>query len=211
MRARTDHHPRHDEHHQPRAWRTDDDGGVCGLGVLQPRSAVLACSDHRFCRGWNFRRCARSDNCPALLRQGTGGAGGHLGREPCPVPGLPAALWPLHAADPDPRGQYRAGPIFVFVLLDFYVPYRRPARRRPLVDLQPHGRRPPGPGDHAKSCDGASARGRHASHLPDDFHARRGARGAVRGVARANDIHHALHGPAVRGPGLHHGRRRRGD
>ena len=56
-----------------------------------------------------FGAGARSHDRPAFLRQGTRDDGRHLGREFCPVARIPAAVWPLHAADPDPRGNIALG------------------------------------------------------------------------------------------------------
>ena len=208
-----DRHPRHDEHHQSRAWRTDDAGGLYRHDLLQPGVPFPARRDHRLLRRRAFRRRARTTDRAALLRPRTWRPGGHLGHQPHPFAGhFLILLGPFMPAIQIPEGSFRFGQYsFSFYWLALFA-FASLLVVAPVVALQQAPtsacRRAP----HAEPGNGARAWGstRAASicSLSASAPALAGFSGAL---ARADHVHHAVHGPAVRRPGLYHGRRRGGD
>ena len=212
---RTDHHPRHDEHHQPRAWRTDDDvvsvRGPQRLAEAGERRSGLRRSLVAFVAVGIFGAVLRSDYRPALLRQGTGGAGRHLGRESLVLSqGFLLLFGPFMPPIQIPEGNIALGQysfsyywISMFLIAALLVAALWWICNRTDIGLQARAT--------MQNPAMARALGVDTRRIyMMTFTLRRGARGTFRSVARANDIHHALHGPAIRGPRLHYGRCRQG-
>ena len=150
---------------------------------------------------------------PALLRRGTGGAGRHLGREPCPVAGLPAALWPLHAADPDPPRAISPSANIRFRTTGFRCSSSPRCSSPPFGGSTTARTSASRPG---RPCKIQRWRERSGSTRARIYMMTFTLGAALAGLSGAllapTTIHHALHGPAIHGgPRLHHGRCRRGD
>ncbi len=85
--ARADRHPGHDEHHQPRPWRADDDGRLHRLAHLPSGRALPGGRDPGLRGGGDLRRHPRAAGGAALLRARARCPRRHLGHQPDPGAG----------------------------------------------------------------------------------------------------------------------------
>ena len=154
---RLDRHPRHDEHHQPRAWRAHDDGSLCGDDRCSTRGAVSTGCARGFCRRRNLRRRSRTVGSSSFLWPGVRRTRGDLGHQPDPVAGVASHVRAVHAVDSDSRRIRQRRCLLVFRILACPDHGLHPGDPWPLVALQPHHFWPSGPGDDAKCGNGACA------------------------------------------------------
>ena len=96
-------HSRHDEHHQPGAWRIHDGGRLYRHDRHPSRPALPAGAGAELPGGGGVRRAARAPGDAPLLWRGARRAGSDLGDQPHPGPGHADLLRPVHAVDRDSR------------------------------------------------------------------------------------------------------------